>query len=189
MDISKGIVAKFPSLKKYKPGVEFLFRLFFLIILGLVLKKLYWLISDTGGTLTIPLLAGFNLLESIRTVLIAGTVWGLELMGYPTFVAGWIVGIPHTAAVNIQTPCLGINVCLVFIALLVAYPSEYTWWQKALYIAAGVAIIQAVNVARMIAMVFVVKNRYILPIEHHDLFNMVIYAIIFGLFYLFISKK
>lgn len=189
MYISSKLVERFPSLQKYKPGVEFLSRLFFLVVLALVLKKVYWAISDRAGTVDIPVLAGFNALESLRSILVVGTAKGLSLLGYDSFVSGWIVGIKGQGAVSVQTPCLGINVCLVFLGLIIAYPSAYKWWQKSLYLLLGVFIIQFVNLLRMIAMVLVVSYRYELPIEHHDLFNMVIYSIIFGLFYWFINRK
>ncbi len=184
---SNFLVSKFPTLQKYKPGIEFLARLFFLAVLGLASKKLFWLISDAGGTFTLPLISGFNPIEALRNSLIAATAFFLQLFGYTSFIAGWVVGIPQVAAVKVETPCLGINVCLVFIVLIVAYPSAMRGWLQALYLVVGVLIIQIFNIARMVAMVFVIKNRYQLPIEHHDLFNMVIYAVIFALFYLFIS--
>jgi exosortase/archaeosortase family protein len=184
MWFSQFIIDKYPSLEKNKPGVEFLFRLFFLIVIGIVLKKTYWLVSDVAGTITkIPFLGGINLIETVRTFLLNGTVNLLHLLGHKTLLEGWVVGIKDIAYVRIETPCLGINVCLVFILLVLAYPAAIKWYEKALFLVGGVIFIQFVNLIRMVAMVYVVKNRYNPPIEHHDLFNMVIYLIVFGLFY------
>ena len=156
--LSNYLVSKFPTLEKYKPGIEFLARLFFLAVLGLVGKKLFWLVSDVGGTFTLPFLSGFNPIEALRNSLIAATANILQLLGYTSFIAGWVVGIPQVAAVRVETPCLGINVCLVFIGLIIAYPSAMNGWVKALYLVLGVLIIQIFNIGRMVAMVFVIKS-------------------------------
>lgn len=188
MQISNWLIKLVPALKEYKPGVEFLSRLFFLIVLGLILKKFYWLVSNEAGTLLYPPLEGLNPIESLRMSLIWGAKKGIDLLGYPSFSAGWLVGIIGVANVSLQTPCLGINVCLAFMALIIAYPSSWTWWKSAIYLALGLVVIQLVNLVRIIAMVFVVKNRYQLPVEHHDLFNLVVYLIIFSLFYIYTTK-
>lgn len=189
MYISSKLVERFPSLQKYKPGVEFLSRLFFLLVISLILKKVFWAISDRGGTLDIPFLAGWNPIESLRSTLVTGTAKSLSFLGHTAYQSGWVVGIVDRGGVSVQTPCLGINVCLVFIGLIIAYPHAYKWWQTLLFVLAGVFIIQFVNLLRMVAMVHVVANRYTLPIEHHDLFNIVIYSVIFGLFYWYINRK
>ena len=138
--LSNYIVSKFPTLEKYKPGIEFLARLFFLAILGFVFKKVFWLLSDSGGTFNIPLIGVFNPIEFLRTSIINATAGILALLGYTTVIEGWVVGIFNTAAVRIETPCLGINVCLVFIGLIVAYPHDMKWWQKGLFIVGGLIL-------------------------------------------------
>jgi exosortase/archaeosortase family protein len=180
--ISDRFFKKYPKLFNYKPGVDFIARLFFIGIFILLIKKIYVWNADINGNLSFPFIGSFSLIELLRHFLLGCTQQVLHFLGYQSFIHGWIVGIPG-GAIILETPCLGINICFVFICLVAAYPSHLKWQYILLYILLGLVIIQLMNLGRLVAMVFVVKNQYKLPIEHHDLFNMIIYTVVILLFF------
>ena len=179
---------KYPSTLIYKPGIEFLARLFFIGMFIFLLKKIYNFFADEGGVIHSSILGSFSPIEWLRHLLLNNTKAILEILGYKPYLYGWVVGADGGGIV-IETPCLGINVCFVFITLIIAFPSKIKWFLKAFYIIIGVLLIQAFNLARMVGMVFVVKNKYHLPIEHHDLFNIIIYLLVIILFYYYVNKS
>lgn len=180
------LIRRYPKLQHYKPGIDFLARLFFIGIFILLIKKIYGWNATINGVIDYPILGPSSPIEFLRQILLISTKHTLDFLGHPSFIRGWVVGI-QGGGIKIETPCLGINVCFIFIALVAAFPSKLKWYYILLYIISGLFIIQFFNLLRMIAMVFVVKNQYHLPIEHHDLFNIIIYLIIFSLFYFYIN--
>jgi exosortase/archaeosortase family protein len=184
--LSNNLVKRFPVLYNYKPGIDFLTRLFFIGVFLIAIKKLYGWSADVNGNIDVPLIGHFSAIEALRTLLLHSCKILLEALGYPAVIHGWLVGISG-GFVRLETPCLGINVCFVFISLVLAFPSPIKWTYKILYVILGVLLIQFLNIWRIAGMVFVTKNKYHLPIEHHDLFNLIIYIVVFMLFYYFIS--
>ena len=83
--------------------------------------------------------------------------------------------------------CNGINVVILFIAFVVAYRGPVK--KSILFTLAGVLIIHVVNLARVSGLYFVAK---LFPdymyFTHKYLFTAVIYAVVFALWYLWVSK-
>lgn len=184
---TEGLVKKYPMLLKYKPGLDFLARLFFIGAIFLCIKKAYGWGADRHGYLNLPYFGPTSFIEFIRNPLLHASKKIIEFLGHPAILHGWVVGIDGGGAVRVETPCIGINVCFAFIILVLSYPSHLHWGYKTLFLFAGLFIIQLLNLVRIVGMVFVIHNRYALPMEHHDLYNLIIYITIFGMFYLFTS--
>lgn len=92
--------------------------------------------------------------------------------------------------------CLGILLMGAFVALIIAYPGK--WKQKAWFIAAGLLIIQLLNILRMSLLAIlcsyyhinVIKEFSVLGmvrLNHHDFFNLVIYILIFFMFTFYVN--
>jgi exosortase/archaeosortase family protein len=177
----------YPQLNKFKPGIYFIARLFFVCLFFVTLKLLYNFFADSHGILQLPFIEPYSPIETLRNFLLNISRYLLHLFGYDTFLNGWVLGIKNGGAIQLETPCLGINICFAFIALMTAYPSGLKWHYKALIIIAGTLLIQGLNIMRIIGMIFVVHYRYSLPVEQHDLFNMIVYLVIFFMFYSFIQ--
>ncbi|MFZ4741472.1 MAG: hypothetical protein ACOYLE_09955 [Bacteroidales bacterium] len=93
--------------------------------------------------------------------------------------------------------CIGMTLMGVFIALIVSFPSKLK--HKLWIIPSGLIIIQLLNILRVCTLTLLdyygfkhTFNEYnflgILNFNHHDLFNLFIYIVIFGMFVFYVNK-
>ncbi|MCX6279327.1 MAG: exosortase/archaeosortase family protein [Bacteroidetes bacterium] len=102
---------------------------------------------------------------------------------------------PANECLYLAWPCFGVKITGVFIALIVVFPGKAL--HKLWFISAGVILIQIFNVLRFSGLVMIVFhypiavisnfNLFNLGIGYHEIFNMVLYLVIFGLFFLWIN--
>ncbi len=97
---------------------------------------------------------------------------------------------PWNDCLYLAWPCFGVKVTAVFIALIIVFPGEsrHKWW----YIPVGILLIQVFNILRfsglmMIAFHYPIElitnfNMGSLGIGYHEIFNLVLYLVIFALF-------
>ena len=92
------------------------------------------------------------------------------------------VGVAGTPGVQIGDPCDGVVLFALYALFLIAFPGP--WRHKVWFIPAGIAVLHAVNIARVIALLFV---QYAAPewlqFNHDYTFTVVVYAVVFGLWY------
>ena len=86
----------------------------------------------------------------------------LNLFGVDTTVDGTILRGSSGFAVNILNGCNGVYIMAILISAVIAFPS--TWRQKLAGLAAGIAGIQIVNVARIVSL-------YVIGLKRPDLFE------------------
>jgi exosortase H (IPTLxxWG-CTERM-specific) len=153
-------------------------RLLFIVRFLLLLGVFYVAISNTFSDRTIvqPFTAG------IATT--AAAI--LRLFGDSVHRQGTLLTSP-TFAVEIKTGCNGVEAMLVLVAAIVAYPAP--WRRKAIGAAAGIAIIQLLNLARVV-MLFIVGRDYPARFElfHVVIGQSVIFLASIGIFLLWSSK-
>lgn len=98
--------------------------------------------------------------------------------------------------VNLGFPCLGLGVMFVFVALIVSWKGNYKI--KVAYILFGLLIIFFLNASRMAYLTWISRDgtdfsKSIISVyglgdyDHHALFNLFIYVVIFMLFILWIE--
>jgi len=102
---------------------------------------------------------------------------------------------PANDCLYLAWPCFGIKITGVFIALVVVFPGKPL--HKLWYIPAGIIMIQVFNILRFSALMMIVYHYpmsaisnfklFNLGIGYHELFNMVLYLVIFGLFIIWIN--
>jgi exosortase/archaeosortase family protein len=108
------------------------------------------------------------------------------MLGYD-FVSGYnSLAIIGSYGVIIGNHCVGFGLSYGFGALIYSYPGPST--KKLWFIPLGIFIILLINSTRVIALCTeVLKTGSFLKIEPHDLFNNLIYIIIFLLWVLWIK--
>lgn len=109
----------------------------------------------------------------------------LRLFGDPVHRQGTLLSSP-TFAVEIKTGCNGVEAMLVLVAAIVAYPAP--WRRKAIGAAAGIAVIQLLNLARVL-MLFIIGRDYPARFElfHVVIGQSVIFLASIGIFLLWSS--
>ena len=102
---------------------------------------------------------------------------------------------PSFDCLYLAWPCLGIKVTGVFISLILVFPGKDL--HKLWFLPLGIVLIQVFNVLRFSILLMIVYhypmsqitdfNLLNLGIGYHDLFNFVLYLVIFGLFVFWIQ--
>jgi exosortase/archaeosortase family protein len=84
---------------------------------------------------------------------------------------------------------MGYGLMSLWLALVIAYPSR--WKQKILPLAGGLILINLLNILRIggLAMLYTEGKTEIFSwIDHHTLFNTIVYIAMFGVFVWWIRK-
>ncbi|NVN94130.1 MAG: hypothetical protein HXX18_02480 [Bacteroidetes bacterium] len=109
----------------------------------------------------------------------------------------YAIGINGFRSIYMGISCIGMTLMGVFIALIVSFPGKLK--HKLWVIPSGLIIIQLLNILRVCTLTLLdyygfehTFNEYnflgILKFNHHDLFNLFIYIVIFGMFVFYINK-
>ena len=139
-------------------------------------------------------------------IIIYSSYYFLKAIGYDAYIyysetiykyGVYAIGINGSNSVFMGITCLGISLMGGFAALIVSFPGKLK--HKLWFIPCGILIIQLLNVVRMSTLAVLLHygfehtfNEYnflgILNFNHHDLFNVFIYVVIFGMFVFYVNK-
>jgi len=122
----------------------------------------------------------------LRSSLLKGTRLFVGVFGYQTYLRdAYHVTMVNGNGVHLVYACLGYGLLSFWIAFI--WANNGSWRNKIIWIITGCFVIWLINVAR-ISLVLVSSNEHWdLPIsmEHHTLFNIIVYVFIFGMIWLF----
>jgi exosortase/archaeosortase family protein len=89
--------------------------------------------------------------------------------------------------IRIFDDCNGLDLIAIYIGLIVLLPYKIS--RKLLFIASGIVVLVLANIVRCIALYWVLINyRYLFDINHHFVFTILIYLLIFYGWLLFTKK-
>ena len=115
------------------------------------------------------------------------SAWILNLLNYPAWVESRLL-VGDLYSINMARGCLGLNTMLLFtLIVFITGKSSRTMW---LFILAGLIILNLSNIARFVLLFIHLQNHgnYALSIDIHDLYNYVIYGIVFLLWIFWFEK-
>ena len=113
---------------------------------------------------------GDSLISPLQDFTAAFAAAALRLSGIPTFTDGRLLSIP-TADWQVAEACSGINylISMVFLACLFAVTTYRTWWRRALFLAASIAIPILANGIRaygIVMLAYLSNNRLAVGVDH-----------------------
>lgn len=130
-----------------------------------------------------------NYIQAIRSTLIICSATILQWLGYAMLHTKAqllaIGGVPC----NINYGCLGLGVLSFWTAFIIAFPKPIK--QKIKFFIIGLSSIFILNISRMVLLVVTTVNS---PADvkkinyHHDLFNIIVYVILFAMIYFWINN-
>jgi exosortase/archaeosortase family protein len=93
-------------------------------------------------------------------------------------IAGHALYLGSRAVVSIGTPCNGFLLYILFGCFILL--SEGKWWKKLAFVSIGITSIFALNVLRVIALLYLLTiDPKLFEINHHYVFSFVVYGFIF----------
>jgi len=171
--------------------------LFFVIRLLLIFALIYGIClfvistSSSKGEFYISFIEKyFNIIAWLRSSLMAGTSFILDMLGYQTFYPNEF-GIrnvePTGRGIWIVYSCLGYGIMSFWIAFVCAHSIPLL--SKIKWTLLGLVLIWFINIMRLSLVFLSVNSNFRFPIfDHHTWFNIMAYIYIFAMMFLF-SKR
>jgi exosortase/archaeosortase family protein len=141
----------------------------------------YLLIGVTvpGGIYNKWIANHIDYVSAYRIMILKGASFFVALFGHKGYTDKYTLSIPGIAAVRMVYSCIGFDVLCFWCAFTLAYPQ--IWRRKLMFTIVGVVAITFLNMLRVGGLVMIrsfVSLRYA-HIDHHMLFNIVVYLAIF----------
>ncbi|MFN3405083.1 MAG: exosortase/archaeosortase family protein [Cytophagaceae bacterium] len=174
------------SYQKHKETILFLVISACIFIILNSLFKVYIAFTDIKGNYYSPLLAKYSLVQLILDGLIYPAKGILYIFGFETTSTSDQVSIVGYRAVHIAYPCMGVEMMIALMSLIMAYPRGK---KKLISICSGILIIHSLNIIRVTVLVFTGYLQYSHSRTTHDLFNFFLYAVVFLYFIRWVKKQ
>lgn len=175
------------NLNKYKPLVLFFIKTLAVFFFFFLLKVLHRHLIDPSFWAYLPALEKMDLYLLFSDAISYPAKGLLTLFGNEVVISERVICVPGYRGVEIQGPCMGLDVFATFIALIIAYPSKTGFSKKVLYIIGGIIIIHILNIFRVSALIFKNIKWENVEVNHHDIFNFIVYGVVLLMFYFWIK--
>lgn len=166
---------------------------FLVLFLG-IFVFLYYLniayngIVAPGGFYNQFIAENLNYVEGLRFVLLESSALILKALNFQVFTTDIWLRVAGRGGIIVAYDCLGFGVMSFFTAFVLAYPkpSKSKMW----FLPVGLILIQSLNITRFILLALYWRSSDLKSfIDHHDLFNIILYVILLVVIYLWINKK
>lgn len=113
----------------------------------------------------------------------------LETFNYNVFTGTErVIGVDGTGGLWIGDNCNGITLFAIFTGFILAYPKG-KWWKKLIYILTGIALIELLNIIRVVVLAILdTKSRAWTEFNHTYTFTIIIYAFIFLMWMFWVNR-
>ena len=118
-----------------------------------------------------------NYIRLLRHILLGVTAWLVNHVGYAAITNDTDILVAGHGALKLIYSCLGLGIMSFFAAFVIAYPKKLK--TKLAFLISGILAIQLLNICRFVILaIFWNKNEDGQIIDHHTVFNFIIYIII-----------
>jgi len=156
--------------------LRFLVLFLLLFLLFFYFNNFFLGITSPGNYYNDFLARHLNYIQSLRTFLLASTKIILSWFGYTSIYNDIEILIVGKGILVFRYDCLGLGLMSFFSAFVIAYPKKIK--SKLLFLLCGIVVIQVLNIARFVLLAIFWKQREGLILNHHTIFNIIIYLII-----------
>ncbi len=150
---------------------------------------LFYIGITAPGNLYFPWLdQHLNYIRALRHLLLGTSAFLLQQMGYVTYTSDILLYVYGHGGVKLVYSCLGYGVMSFFAAFVLAWPKPIK--SKALFLPVGLLLIQSLNIVRFI-LLSLHGNKQLenLKIDHHSLFNLILYLMVMGILYWWVNRR
>lgn len=133
--------------------------------------------ATNPGAHYIPFLAEhLNYIQALRLFLLKASAFVLNGLGFPAITNEYEMLTAGHGIIRMVYSCLGLGVMSFFSAFVIAYPKQLK--AKLWFGLTGLAVIQVLNIARFVLLALYWKPAASKIIDHHTIFNAIIYLLI-----------
>lgn len=126
-----------------------------------------------------------NYIAWLRNILLGSTSVLLNLIGFTAITNDYQLLVAGHGTIKLVYSCLGLGVMSFFAAFVIAYPKPLR--QKIYFLAAGLIAIQILNILRLAIVALYWTRKAQLIIDHHLIFNSIIYLLISVALYFWVT--
>lgn len=174
-----------------KKAIKFIIALFVLYILFSQGNLFMNSVMSPGGKFYNAYIAeNFDYIQGLKTALIIPAVWIIKLFGFYAIYNEMDVMVVSGPLLRINYSCLGLGVMSFLAAFVLSFPASWKSTFKMLII--GLISIYVLNILRIAGLgilfgTFQSQRNYFE--YHHEIFNVIVYIIIFIMLYIWIRKN
>jgi exosortase/archaeosortase family protein len=126
-------------------------------------------------------------MASFQALQVLGIESSLKIVPY-TPIANHYIYWGNQSMVLVGAACNGFLLYILFACFI--FLSKGKWWQKVLFVSAGITAIFALNVIRVILLLYTLTiSPTLFEINHHYVFSFVVYAFIFLMWRYWLNKQ
>jgi exosortase/archaeosortase family protein len=146
--------------------------------------------SEGGKFYNETIAQNFDYIQGLKTALIKPAVWIIKFCGFYAIHNEMDVMIVNGPYLRVNYSCLGLGVMSFLAAFIIAFPAKLK--SKINLFIVGMIMIYVLNVCRIAGLGILLRifrsqrNNFT---YHHEIFNVIVYVIIFILLYFWIKKN
>lgn len=169
------------------PVIKFIVTFLFLFLLFYYFNLLFLGITSPGNYYS-PFLAGnLNYIQWLRSLLLSGSALILRAFGFDVIYNHIDLLVAGKGTIRLAYDCLGLGVMSFFIAFVIAYPKKLS--SKLWFLISGLLGIQFLNIIRFVLLALFWSKKTNQVIDHHTIFNIIIYILIMICLYFWVKSK
>ncbi|WP_231490294.1 exosortase Y [Pedobacter sp. Leaf170] len=174
-----------------KKAIKFIISLFILYILFSQGNLFMNSVMSPGGRFYNATIAdNFDYIQGLKNALIIPAVWIIKLFGFYAIHNDMDVMVVNGPLLRINYSCLGLGVMSFLAAFVLSFPASWKETFKMLII--GIITIYILNILRIAGLgllfgYFQSQRNYFE--YHHEIFNVIVYIIIFVILFFWIRKN
>lgn len=173
---------------KLNPALIFVIKFVGLFAFFYGFYLFYLSVTAVGGDFYTPFFSEhLNFIAWQRHFLISTSSHILQLMGYQTKTGEYQLLVVGNLIIRVGYDCLGFGVMAFIASFMIAYPKQLS--SKLIFFIALIAGLQILNIARFILLTLYWRPGKVHAIDHHLIFDVIIYIIIAVSIYLWVSAK
>lgn len=117
-----------------------------------------------------------NYIRLLRHLLLSATQHIISWFGFTSIINDYQLLVVGHGTIDVVYSCLGLGVMSFFSAFVIAYPKQLK--AKIIFLVSGLLCIQLLNVVRFVLLAILWDKKSGMILDHHTIFNIVIYLII-----------
>jgi len=166
--------------------VKFVFTFLLLLFLFYYFNIFFFGITNQGKFYSPFLANNLNYIQGLRWLLINSSTQILNLLGFTAINNNYELLVAGHGIIKLVYSCLGLGVISFFAAFIIAYPKNLR--SKIIFLIAGIFGIEFLNVVRFVLLALFWNKRAAQIIDHHTIFNIIIYIAVAVSLYLWVKQ-
>lgn len=175
--------------KHQKTNASYRFLVNFICLFALFYGfNIFYIGATTKGGIYFPFLdQHLNYITFWQQLCISTTAQILENFGYAVHIHKNGLSVENHSGFKLIYSCLGYGIMSCFAAFVIAYPKSLR--SKLIFLSFGLIAIQLLNTIRFVLIAIYYKPYHLLNIDHHTVFNGILYTILLIISYLWLNHS